>query len=562
MYQALYRKYRSKTFDELVGQTSIVNALKNQVINQEISHAYLFSGTRGTGKTSAAKILSRAVNCENPQEGNPCNHCDCCVSILKDTQMDVVEMDAASNNGVDDIRELKEKVIYPPSSLKYKVYIIDEVHMLSKGAFNALLKILEEPPKHLIFILATTEPEKIPQTILSRTQKFNFKRIPVNIIIENLKKIIQEENKSCDEEVLSLIAKNADGAMRDALSVFDQLLSYSQEHISYELAIEILGIASKDLIFDLAEGLLNKNVNHAINALDHLSQEGKDYITLNRDLLSHFRDLMLIKTLKDSSDLVLTSYREEFIEQGKKSSLDRILYIIDQLKEVHKSIRYVDDPKILMEMNVVKICTHDDRKDLEKRMSILEEKIRQGFSVGRQVDGDCPTKEDVQLTNSGNFSIEQRKILDAPETIVQQFGERKSSENIKTGKTPFSEKAKIENEENSDIIDNADLNIDQITKDWNRILEDMKAMRRINVAALLKEAKPLSFKNQILEIGFQEKFEFHVNAISTKDNLTFISHVLEERYGVKIEVRVVIEREDSEKKLYDLFGKENIEIIN
>ena len=261
MYKALYRKYRSKTFDELYGQEAVVASLKNQVKNNEISHAYIFQGTRGTGKTSAAKILSRAVNCLHPVDGNPCNECENCKRILNESVLDVVEMDAASNNGVDDIRDLKDKVIYPPQALKYKVYIIDEVHMLSKGAFNALLKILEEPPRHLIFILATTEIEKIPATILSRSQKFNFKRISVEDIESNLKRITELEGKSCDEEVFTLIAKTADGAMRDALSVLDQLLTKNEDHIKLEDAMEVLGISSSELLFSLSKAMIEKNIN-------------------------------------------------------------------------------------------------------------------------------------------------------------------------------------------------------------------------------------------------------------------------------------------------------------
>ncbi|MDU7115699.1 MAG: DNA polymerase III subunit gamma/tau, partial [Peptoniphilus harei] len=314
MYKALYRKYRPKTFDEICGQEAVVTSLKNQVKNNEISHAYIFQGTRGTGKTSAAKILSRAVNCLHPVDGNPCNECENCKSILNESSLDVVEMDAASNNGVDDIRELKEKVIYPPQSLKYKVYIIDEVHMLSKGAFNALLKILEEPPRHLIFILATTEIEKIPATILSRSQKYNFKRISIEKISENLKKIAELEGKSCDDEVFTLIAKSSDGAMRDALSVLDQLLTKNKNHIKLEDAMEVLGISSSELLFNLSRALIEKNVNESLLAIDEIYKEGVDFNTLSSQILNHFRDLLMVKTLKDPKKIVYSTFLKEFQE--------------------------------------------------------------------------------------------------------------------------------------------------------------------------------------------------------------------------------------------------------
>ena len=232
MYQALYRKYRSRTFDEVVGQDQVINSIKYQVKNSTVSHAYIFSGTRGTGKTSTAKILARAVNCEHPIDGNPCNECETCKSILRGTNLDVVEMDAASNNGVDDIGDLREKAFYPPSTSKYKVYIIDEVHMLSKGAFNALLKILEEPPKHLIFILATTEIERVPQTILSRTQRYTFKRISIDTISKNISEILAKEGKTIDVAGIDLIAQMADGSMRDAVSLLDRVVALSLIHIS------------------------------------------------------------------------------------------------------------------------------------------------------------------------------------------------------------------------------------------------------------------------------------------------------------------------------------------
>ena len=293
MYKALYRKYRSKTFDELYGQEAVVASLKNQVKNNEISHAYIFQGTRGTGKTV---------------DGNPCNECENCKRILNESVLDVVEMDAASNNGVDDIRDLKDKVIYPPQALKYKVYIIDEVHMLSKGAFNALLKILEEPPRHLIFILATTEIEKIPATILSRSQKFNFKRISVEDIESNLKRITELEGKSCDEEVFTLIAKTADGAMRDALSVLDQLLTKNKDHIRLEDAMEVLGISSSDLLFSLSKAMIGRNMSESLNIIDEIYREGVDFNTLSSQILSHFRDILLVKTLRDPKKIVYTTY--------------------------------------------------------------------------------------------------------------------------------------------------------------------------------------------------------------------------------------------------------------
>lgn len=409
MYKALYRKYRSKTFDELYGQDAVVASLKNQVKNNEISHAYIFQGTRGTGKTSAAKILSRAVNCLHPVDGNPCNECENCKRILNESVLDVVEMDAASNNGVDDIRDLKDKVIYPPQVLKYKVYIIDEVHMLSKGAFNALLKILEEPPRHLIFILATTEIEKIPATILSRSQKFNFKRISVEDIEDNLKRITELEGKSCDDEVFTLIAKTADGAMRDALSVLDQLLTKNKDHIKLEDAMEVLGISSSDLLFSLSSAMIKRDINSSLDVIDEIYREGVDFNTLASQILSHFRDILLVKTLSNPKKIVYTTYLKEFQNLAGSLELEDLLDIIEVLKELALEIKYADNKRVVFEMNAVKICSRSSKKDLEGRIKLLEDRINNlgssnlSNSLNNQINNSANKIEDSYNNFDDNY---------------------------------------------------------------------------------------------------------------------------------------------------------------
>lgn len=551
MYRALYRKYRSKTFDELYGQSAIVDSLKSQVRNKELSHAYLFSGTRGTGKTSAAKILSRAVNCLNPQDGNPCNECENCKSILNDTVMDVVEMDAASNNGVDDIRELKEKVIYPPANLKYKVYIIDEVHMLSKGAFNALLKVLEEPPSHLIFILCTTEIEKIPATILSRTQKFNFKRISIKEITENLKRIAKEENKSCDEEVYTFIAKNSDGAMRDALSVFDQLLTYPAEHLNLSIAMEILGYSNSDLLFNLTRALVKKDINKSIDALSELSKSGVDFISLNNSLIKHFRDLMLVKTLKNPQEVVISEYMDEFYIENKNISLESILRIIDILKDITMSIRYVEDPKILIEMGIIKICELEDNDTILNRLENLENKLKDGFIITENK----ASKEKIREVNKKEESSEVHNVDD----IFDNKNEKIENEGKINSLTKIKEEnsAIIEKEKKSDII-NSDLTLEDFKRDWKEILSNIRSLQ-VSLYAILIEAYLKSFNNNTLEIAFDKEHEFHYNTVSTKEKKNVIKDVLNNKYNVDIDIRISLEK--SKDKLNELFGAENIEEI-
>lgn len=327
MYQALYRQYRPRNFNEVLGQNHITRTLKNQIEKGNIGHAYLFSGTRGTGKTSTAKIFSRAVSCLNLKDGNPCNECEICKGILDGSIMDVVEMDAASNNSVEDIRELREKVVYPPSRAKYKVYIIDEVHMLTKSAFNALLKTLEEPPRHLMFILATTEPEKLPQTILSRCQRFDFKRVSMKDILDNMKNISEKMNIQIEDRVFNLIARNADGAMRDALSLLDQCISFSGEELKYEDAISILGISNSDLVLDLTDNIIDKNLEKVLEQIDSIIQDGKDILQFIKDITYHFRNLMIVKTSKKPDELIEIDKKtmERYLNQSEKISLQFII---------------------------------------------------------------------------------------------------------------------------------------------------------------------------------------------------------------------------------------------
>ena len=554
MYQALYRKYRSKTFDELVGQDHITAALKHQIKSGEFSHAYLFSGTRGTGKTSAAKIFSRAVNCPNQVDGNPCNECEICKGILEDRIMDVVEMDAASNNGVDDIRELKEKVIYPPSSAKYKVYIIDEVHMLSKGAFNALLKILEEPPKHLIFILATTEPEKIPQTILSRTQRINFKRIAPEIIVRNLREITEKENKTCDDEVYRLIANNSDGAMRDALSLLDQLLSFGENHISYKMATEILGIVSNEIIFELTNHIIDNDINSALISLDKIYRTGKDISNLTNDLIEYFRNLLITKTVKDPLNLLYTTNIDRLKEQCEKIEADRIINILKILNETIDQVKYAPDKRVIFEMNLIKITSVSEFQSLENRIKELENIIKKSNSEVSNHVSNSLNKSNKTVQQNENSNVKETEYLNADENISKYV----NNNIIENEKKDISQ-----NNKEFDIIGNDDLNLDIIKEQWEDSLNEIKSKRRLNIAALLREADLISFNNNTLVIEYSEKFNFHYNAISSDNNLEFLKSFFSEKYNRKIDVKITLAKgnDDAITKVENFFGKENIDLI-
>lgn len=557
MYKALYRKYRPKTFDEICGQEAVVTSLKNQVKNNEISHAYIFQGTRGTGKTSAAKILSRAVNCLHPIDGNPCNECENCKSILNESSLDVVEMDAASNNGVDDIRELKEKVIYPPQSLKYKVYIIDEVHMLSKGAFNALLKILEEPPRHLIFILATTEIEKIPATILSRSQKYNFKRISIEEISENLKKITELEGKSCDDEVFNLIAKSSDGAMRDALSVLDQLLTKNKDHIKLEDAMEVLGISSSELLFNLSEALIEKNVNESLLAIDEIYKEGVDFNTLSSQILNHFRDLLMVKTLKDPRKIVYSTFLKEFQDIAGRVDLEDLLIIIDILKNLSLEIKYAENKRVVFEMNAVKICNRILKDDLTLRLKALEDKINSSANLNF-------FKKDLNTSQKDDYY----KNLKNSKDVVDNHLENLKVERNQINKESIND-ASIEKSDQSAIIeDNGEvkgktetlLSLEKIKMDWQKIVDELISQNSSGFGGFLKFAEPENFHDGILDIVFQDKYEFYFDYCSDPERKDILPDLLKSIYGKDIDVRMKIKKSGIDK-LEEIFGKNNIEDI-
>lgn len=533
MYQALYRQYRPKTFEEVLGQEHITTTLKNQIQKENIGHAYLFSGTKGTGKTSTAKIFSRAVNCLNPVNGNPCNECEICKGILDESIMDVIEMDAASNNGVDDIRELREKVVYPPARAKYKIYIVDEVHMLSKGAFNALLKTLEEPPKHLIFILATTEMEKLPQTILSRCQSFDFKRITTKDIFANMKNISNELKVNVEDRALHLIARNSDGAMRDALSLLDQCISYKEE-LTYEDTLDILGIANTDLLFSIVEDIINKSVEDSLLKIDEIIQNGKDINQFIKDLIFHFRNLLIVKTSKNPSEII--EMDEElitmYVEQGKSISLDFILKALDILNNSEYQAKWVTQPRIIVEMAIIKLINLEEQISLEDRIKKLEMMIKNG---------------EITISKS---SVPKEK-------------ERKASS------PPIKEKVEEKREPTQIIDDGKELSFETIRNEWQKVLQMIKN-EKVNTYALLMEGKPVSFINNQLQIGYRDGFGFHKEAISKLEHKELIEKIFSSYFNKNININFTMEDEkivdkiedknDTIQEVIDFFGEDIVEI--
>lgn len=389
-YMALYRKFRPDTFSDVKGQDHIVTTLKNQIKTERIGHAYLFCGTRGTGKTTIAKILAKAVNCENPIDGNPCGECKTCKAIAAGASMNVIEIDAASNNGVDNIREIVDEVTYSPAEGKYKVYIIDEVHMLSLGAFNALLKTLEEPPSYIIFILATTEVHKLPITILSRCQRYDFKRISIETITERLKELMQAEGSVVEERALHYIAKTADGSMRDALSLLDQCLAFHyNKELTYDIVLDILGAVDTEVFSQLLRQIINQDVKGCIDLLNEIIMQGRELTQFISDFTWYLRNLLLAKTSKDVESIIDMSSEnlKKLKEEAELLEVDTMLRYIRIFSELSGQIKYAAAKRILIEVTFVKLCKpemeHTEDSILE-RIRNIEMKLEKGLVVASQ----------------------------------------------------------------------------------------------------------------------------------------------------------------------------------
>jgi len=538
-YTALYREWRPRTFEEVVGQEHITLTLKNQMKNNRIAHAYLFCGTRGTGKTSTAKIFSKAVNCLNPQEGEPCNECDMCKKINAGLAIDVSEMDAASHNKVDDIRDLIEEVKYPPREGKYKVYIMDEAHMLTQGAVNAFLKTLEEPPEKVVFILATTDPQKLPITILSRCQRFDFKRIKSDDIFQRLIKITKEQGIFADNKSLSLIARMSDGAMRDALSILDQSISMGNGKVDYDQVINMLGLVTNDNLLKLTNAIIDKDIENSIRIIDDVVYAGKDINLFIKDMIHHMRNLMMVKISQNPEDVLdMSEENINFLkEQSKKIRIEEIMRCIRILQECEEQSKWSKQGRIYLELAIIKMCKieYDTSKEvLLSRLNKLEKIIKEG-----------------NITIDTNIS-----------NIKNQFAENKSVKKVSS----LNEQRLNLKEEILEVNSNSKITIEDVKKSWKDILEIFKAKRHMVLYASLITGNVIQCKGGVITIKYDQQYAFNIKRLEKEDSRKIVdeifSHELKENVRIKYIVDKKEEKKSPEEILKEAFGEDLVEIID
>ena len=516
-YQALYRVYRPQSFNDVVGQQHIIKTLQNALVQEKFSHAYLFSGPRGTGKTTAAKILAKAVNCEKAPIAEPCNECATCRGITDGSISDVIEIDAASNNGVDEIRDIRDKVKYAPSAVRYKVYIIDEVHMLSIGAFNALLKTLEEPPAHVIFILATTEPHKIPLTIISRCQRFDFKRISPEDIVYRMKEVLGSEELEVSEDALYEIAKDSEGGMRDALSLLDQAISYSTEKVSLEDVLSITGAVSQSFIVKIVQAIFNENIVEALDSVESLIKNGKDPARFVEDLIFYYRDVLLYQASEENAYLLeKAAVNEEFKELSSKMDSAFIYKVIAELNQTQQEMKWSNHPRVLLEVALVKLAQSSTNQedtlpyqDILQKMNQMEAELQQLKEKGIQVD----------------------HTAQAAQTEKKQTRQSRSQYKTPVGKV-------------NEVLKNATRqNLETIKRSWAQVLDTLKQQNKASHAALLSNSEPVASSDQSFILKF--KYEIHCKMASennnnVRDNLENILYTL---IGSKREMVAIPESE-------------------
>ncbi len=513
-HQSLYRKWRPQTFEDIIGQKHITQTLINAISLNRISHAYIFSGPRGVGKTTTARILAKSLNCEKGPTPHPCNKCERCIRITNGYSMDVMEIDGASNNGVDSIRELRSKVNFAPAEGRYKIYIIDEVHMLSQGAFNALLKTLEEPPPHVIFIFATTDSHKIPDTILSRCQWFNFRRISLADIVTKLKMIVKDEKLNIDDKTLNIIARSSTGSMRDAESALDQIIAYCGKDITSQSVREVLGIIEEEVFFDFMEAIIKNDTLRGIEIINRTSDLGEDASQFIKNLMEYVHNLSLAKVCqKEILNLkgIITEDRERLLKQSKKIKLEKLFNIVNYLTEVERKMRYTRHPWILLEMLVIKFTAGENY--FLKEVKEEKDKHFSDFSAKKNVSG-----SDEKNTVTREEAPPKKKIRDK----------------VKTKEDSPTQAKEV----------SADLDFNQA---WTKILNKIKKTK-MAVYSFIIANNLITIENNKLIIGFNKKYTFHKESLEKQNNKILLQDLIKEETGRFLAIECIINdniKEDS-----------------
>ncbi|MGG7179302.1 DNA polymerase III subunit gamma/tau [Clostridium paraputrificum] len=543
-YTALYREWRPKNFNDVVGQEHITTTLKNQISNDRIAHAYLFCGTRGTGKTSTAKVMAKALNCLDLKDGEPCNECEMCKKINEGLAIDVTELDAASNNGIDKIRDIIDDSKYPPQEARFKVYIMDEVHMLSMGAVNAFLKTLEEPPANVIFILATTDPQKLPITILSRCQRFDFKRISNKDISERLRTIVTAQGVLCDDKCLDLIARVSDGAMRDSLSILDQAIAMGDGGVDYDSLVGMLGLVTNEHLFNITSAIIERNIEKAMTVIEKIVFAGKDIHLFIKDLTAHFRNLLMIKVTNNPEEVLDMSLENIDLikEQGSRIRVEEIMRDIRILQEAEGNAKLSKQGRLYLELATIKMCKieYDTSNEvILARINKLEDALRNG-----------KIKVASAPISQGSGGQQGQRPQQAVKPAVHREQATTSSVHV---------------EGNSEAMSS----IGDIQRAWKDILEAVKARRAMVVYASMMTGKPIACSNGIVTIQYDDQYAFNKQRLEKADNHRLINEVVSEVMRENLKVKFTVEstgRGESERNpedvLLEAFGESALEIID
>ncbi len=540
-YKALYREWRPKTFKDVVGQEHITVTLRNQILSNRIAHAYLFSGTRGTGKTSTAKILAKAVNCTDLKDGEPCNECEMCRKINSGTAIDVIEMDAASKRRLEDIKDVIENVKYPPQEGKYKVYIMDEVHMLTQEAVNAFLKTLEEPPKNVLFILATTDPQKLPSTILSRCQKFDFRRIKSMDIFKRLRYIVDNKGIFSDDKSINLISRMCDGAMRDALSILDQAISMGDGKVEYKNVVDMLGLVTNENLLKLTDSIIEKDIENSMKVIDDIVLSGKDIYNFIKDMIIHFRNLLMVKVSQNPEEVLdMSDENIKLIkEQSQRIRVEEIMRHIRILQDAEEQSKWTKQSRIYLELSVIKMCKveYDTSKEIIlSRLNKLEESIKQGkIKITKQIDN-------TKAKDLNNINHDTKKTIQKKDNVkVQEIAQENTYSNM---------------------------TLDIVKKNWKDILESFKSKHQMVLFAALTTGEVENCKNGIITIAYNKNYAFHKQRLEKPENQKIVESIFSDVLKERVSVRYIIDTgedeisESKEQILKDTFGEDMVEILD